>query len=87
MLGINYLKQVGWNFDFMVLIIVVLKRLKSFILYLMIPATLLCSVVSKISQNFNYLPGIMLQAASTLPMQPSNFEAHKNLGREDACLR
>ena len=53
----------------------------------MIPATLLCSVVSKISQNFKYLPGIMLQAASTLPMQPSNFEAHKNLGREDACLR
>ena len=25
--------------------------------------------------------------ASTIPMQPSNFEAQKNLGREDAYLR
>ena len=87
MFGIDYLKQRGWNFDFIVLIIVVIKRLKSFILYLIIPAILLCSVVSKISQNFKYLPGIMLQAASTFPMQPPNFEAQKNLGREDACLR
>ena len=83
MFGIYYLRL----FDFMVLIIVVLKRPKSFILYLTIPAILLCSAVSKISQNFKYLPGIMLQAVSTLPMQPSNFDAQKNLGREDACLR